>query len=143
MRYTIYEGEKDVTPIKNEITYLEEYIAIQKIRYQKNVDIKFIKDVEDDTILVSPLLFIMLIENAFKHGVESLAADAFVKIRLLQEQHTVTFEVVNNFESKTKSPHGLGLKNLKKRLEHLYPKRHSLDLTAGENVYNARITLSL
>lgn len=141
MRYTIYEGEKNQTPLKSEINYLEEYIDIQKIRYQKNVDIQFKKDVADDSTSVAPLLFIMLVENAFKHGIESLTENAFVHINLTQQNDALTFEVTNNFEIKPETINGLGLKNLKKRLQHLYPERHSLELEANENIYRAKISL--
>ncbi|MFD2586761.1 sensor histidine kinase [Croceitalea marina] len=144
MRYTIYEGEKNLTPLKNEISYLEEYIDIQKIRYQKNVDIEFLKDVQDDSQLVAPLLFIMLVENAFKHGIESLAKNAFVRFHLFQEGHTVTFEVENNYERKIENKlNGMGLMNLKKRLQYLYPNRHSLDLTENATTYRAKMSLSI
>ncbi|WP_350292434.1 histidine kinase [uncultured Croceitalea sp.] len=141
MRYTIYVGEKNQTSLKSEINYLEEYIDIQKIRYQKNVDIQFKTDVEDESILVAPLLFIMLVENAFKHGIESLTEDAFVHIDIVQKECRVTFEVINNFESKPEIPGGLGLKNLGKRLQHLYPKKHSLVLGDDKNIYHAKVTL--
>tara|TARA_R110002072_G_scaffold301694_1_gene482035 strand:+ start:5706 stop:6506 length:801 start_codon:yes stop_codon:yes gene_type:complete len=144
MRYTIYEGEKNQTPLKSEINYLEEYIDIQKIRYQKNVDIQFKKDVADDSTLVAPLLFIMVVENAFKHGIESLTEDAFVHIHLMQQNDTLTLEVTNNFEIKPETANGLGLRNLEKRLQHLYPNRHSLVLEEeDENIYRAKITLLL
>ena len=143
MRYTIYEGEKNHTPLKSEINYLEQYINIQKIRYQKNVDIQFKKDVADDSTLVAPLLFIMLVENAFKHGIESLTEGAFVHIHLIQQHNSITFEVTNNFEIKPKTTNGLGLKNLKKRLQHLYTDGHSLVLEKNENVYCAKITLKI
>lgn len=143
MRYTIYEGKKSQTPLKSEINYLEEYIDIQKIRYQKNVDIQFKKEVADDSTLVAPLLFIMLVENAFKHGIESLTENAFVYINLMQQENTLTFEVTNNFEIKPETTNGLGLKNLKKRLQHLYSDRYSLVLEKNENVYCAKITLKL
>ncbi|MFK7782226.1 sensor histidine kinase [Psychroserpens sp.] len=141
MRYTIYEGEKNQTPLKSEINYLKEYIDIQKIRYQKNVDIQFKINVLDDSILVAPLLFIMLVENAFKHGIESLTEDAFVHISIFQKEHMVTFEVNNNFDSKPEMSRGLGLKNLRKRLEYLYPKRHTLFLEKDKSIYRAKITL--
>jgi len=143
MRYTIYEGEKNHTSLNSEINYLEEYIDIQKIRYQKNVDIQFNKDVNDDSTLVAPLLFIMLVENAFKHGIESLTENAFVHIHLTQQKNTLTFEVINNFEMKSEITNGLGLKNLKKRLQHLYAGKHSLVLEKNEDVYCAKITLKL
>lgn len=143
MRYTIYEGEKDATTLKNEINYLDEYIDIQKIRYRKNVDIQFKKDLVDDSILVAPLLFIMLVENAFKHGIESLTENAFVHIHLIQKENTLTFEVTNNFEPKPKKTTGFGLKNLRKRLYHLYPNQHGLVLEENENEYRSKITLWL
>ncbi len=142
MRYTIYEGDKDLTLLKSEINYLQEYIDIQKIRYQKNVDIQFKKKISDQSTLVSPLLFIMLVENAFKHGIESLRENAFVHINLMHQNDTLTFEVINNFETKSESGNRMGLKNLKKRLQYLYPNRHRLVLESNENVYNAKIILT-
>jgi LytS/YehU family sensor histidine kinase len=143
MRYTIYEGEKNRTILKNEIAYLEEYIEIQKIRYQKNVSITFEKHIQEETAMVAPLLFIMLVENAFKHGIESLTENAFVRFRLEQDENGILFEVINNFEPKKTKTEKMGLKNLKKRLTLLYPDNHRLTLREEGKVYHAQLKLDI
>lgn len=141
MRYTIYEGKKDIVPIKAEITYLENYIELHKIRYHKSVTIEFKHDFEDgDTI--APLLFIILLENALKHGVESLMQDAFVTMNLKSNAKEVHFTIENNFDTpEIATEKGIGLDNLKHRLSLTYPKRHEFKITEKENVYSVELKI--
>jgi LytS/YehU family sensor histidine kinase len=91
-----------------------------------------------------PLLFIILLENAFKHGIENLSKDAYVYINIKAKDNKVFFEIENNFDQTlTKEDKGIGLKNLKRRLELVYSKKHSLSFSATENVYKAKLTLQL
>ena len=137
MRYTIYEGKKDLVLLKEEIKYLENYLELHKILYHKSVIIQFEHSIEDgDTI--APLLFIILLENALKHGVESLAQDAYVKMDLTSNATEVCFRIENNFDSPTSvTEKGIGLENLKHRLALIYPKKHELKITVMKNVYTA------
>lgn len=141
MRYTIYEGEKPLVPVKEEITYLQNYIDLHKIRYKKKVDISFEQQV-DDGIKVAPLLFIILLENAFKHGVESISEAAFVHISLRSEGDQIHFSIRNNYDpDEVQSTKGIGLDNLRRRLNLLYPKQHSLNFTSEGNIFNVELTL--
>lgn len=89
-----------------------------------------------------PLLFINLLENAYKHGVEKLADNAFVKIDLYAKHQQLIFSVVNNFDPEEPSSHpGIGLANLGKRLELHYPNQHLLQITQTDNCYSATLTL--
>ena len=143
MRYSIYEGEKEVVTLKEEVDYLKNYIELHKMRYHKSIDVKFKIEIEDD-YKVMPLLFIILLENAFKHGVENLSKDAYVDINIESKNNKVFFEIENNFDvSLTKEDKGIGLKNLKRRLELVYPKKHTLSFSTKENVYKAKLTLQL
>lgn len=144
LRYTIYGGEKETVPIKDEISYLENFIELNKIRYHKKVEIKFEKFLEDGDRAIPPLLFINLLENAFKHGVESLSEDAFVYIKLVTLDDNVRFEVENNFEPVDNQQGGIGLKNLKRRLELLLPGKHTLESGPnGENIYKALLKFEM
>jgi LytS/YehU family sensor histidine kinase len=143
MRYTIYEGKKDKVSLKEEIEYLQGYIDLHKIRYQKEVDIRF-ETPEETDLQVAPLLFIVPLENAFKHGVESLRDGAFIhaSIKTDIQNEKLVFEISNNFEEKNPdSEKGIGLANLRQRLELLYPDQHQLDIVKGENEF--KITLQL
>lgn len=142
MRYSIYEGEKDVVTLKDEVDYLKNYIELHKMRYHKQIDIKFNCQIEEN-YKVMPLLFIILLENAFKHGVENLRESAFVHINIVTFENKVQFDIENNFDNSEsiKDP-GIGLKNLKRRLALVYPNKHNLFFSVSENVYKAQLILN-
>lgn len=143
MRYTIYEGKKDKVSLKEEIEYLQGYIDLHKIRYQKDVDIRF-ETPEETNLQIAPLLFIVPLENAFKHGVESLRDGAYidVSIKADNKRERIIFSISNNFEDKgLESEKGIGLENLCKRLELLYPDRHQLDIVKKEGVFTVTLQL--
>mgnify|MGYP001214343991 CR=1 FL=1 len=145
MRYSIYEGQNDWVTLGDEITYLENYMDLHRMRYHKTIDIRFDVDAENRSIKIMPLLFIIMVENAFKHGVEKLRKDAFVHIRLKATMKTVDFEIENNFDTEeTVENQGIGLKNLKKRLELVYLNRHELEISPNhEGIYKIRLKLRL
>ena len=143
MRYTIYEGKEDLVLLKNEISYLENYIELHKIRYHKKVEIVFTHDIEEG-LKVAPLLFIILLENAFKHGVEKMRESAFIHLHLQSQGKQLFFRIENNFdESTSKQNPGIGLENLKKRLEYLYPNQYQLVIEAKESIYKVQLNLEL
>lgn len=143
MRYTIYEGKEDFVSLTDEITYLENYIELHKIRYHQKVDIRFTKNISED-YSIAPLLFIILLENAFKHGVERIMEDAYVHINLTAQDQSITFTIENNFEEPTtKKPTGIGLENLRERLAHIYPNRHQLEIHKQAPIYKVLLTIKL
>ncbi len=143
MRYTIYEGKEDFVSLTGEIAYLENYIELHKIRYQKKVDIHFTKHIEKDH-QVAPLLFIILLENAFKHGVERMREDAYIRMDLTARRHRISFDIENNFVTPLKKrPIGIGLENLRLRLEHIYPHRHQLKITKKPALYQVQLTIDV
>ncbi len=154
MRYTIYEGQKQKVSIDNEINYLKNYIELQKIRYQKNVEIEFLVDSKIDikTVEIAPLLFIILLENAFKHGVETLRENAFLIVQLeinqIKNQKEIIFYIKNNFDESSKqntekTQKGIGLQNLKRRLELLYPQNYSLEIEQQETIYSVKLKIEI
>lgn len=135
MRYTIYEGEKETVKLGDEITYLKNYIELHKIRYKKSVEITFNHTINTE-LTVAPLLFIILLENAFKHGIETLTENAYIHINLHEVNNYICFIVENNFDSKEiNESTGIGLKNLKRRLSLLYKDQHDLSINKTENTY--------
>ncbi len=144
MRYSIYEGSNDFVTLEEEITYLENYITLHQMRYHKGIDVRFDVDIIDGKQKIMPLLFIILVENAFKHGVENLRKDAFVHIKLKVIDSKIYFEVLNNFDAEEISDKvGIGLKNLKRRLELVYPKKYRLGSSSEEGIYKALLTIKL
>jgi len=141
MRYSIYEGERDVVTLKEEVDYLINYIELHKMRYHKDVDVRFNCQVEED-FKVMPLLFIILIENAFKHGVENLRKNAYVDINIVSFEGKIHFTIENNFDnSENNKEEGIGLKNLKRRLELVYPNKHELSFLVKDNIYKTTLIL--
>ncbi|MCJ7759068.1 MAG: histidine kinase [Gillisia sp.] len=143
MRYSIYEGEKHTVPLEEEVDFLKNYIDLHKMRYHKAIDIQFKTDIEED-INIMPLLLVILVENAFKHGVENLRENAYVHINLMAHKKNLSFEIINNFD-KDELPKvkGIGIKNLKRRLELVYPKKHTLNFTMANSIHKAQLELKL
>jgi len=143
MRYTIYEGKEDLVLVKDEITYLENYIELHKIRYQKKVEILFTHEVQKG-LKVAPLLFINLLENAFKHGVAEMRENAFIHLSMQSQGKQLFFTIENSFEGMVSNQNkGIGLENLKKRLDYLYPNRHELIVEEKESIFKVQLNLQV
>lgn len=143
MRYTIYKGKEESVKLSEEVKYIEDYIQLQQIRLHKNLDFKFEKEIEDASIEIPPLLFINLVENAFKHGIEPAEGDCFLHLSLKADDNELVFSCKNSIEGKSEEPAGVGLKNLKRRLELRFPKRHNLQLLEKLNQYDAQLKINL
>ncbi|MGB3776209.1 MAG: histidine kinase, partial [Leeuwenhoekiella sp.] len=129
LRYVIYDCEQPEVPLQKELNYIENYIALFKLKSSKGYDIAFAKAVKNESIRVAPMIFVPYIENAFKHSGIEKGGGSFVHIILEQDENKITFTVEN---SKPKEPTvtdaqgGIGLPNVQKRLEILYPDQHEL-----------------
>ena len=145
MRYSIYEGQKEEVTLEEEIEYLKNFVELNQMRYHKAISVDFDTQIHQGGIKIMPLLFIILLENAFKHGVEKLRKDAFVNIIMQTDEQSIYFEVTNNFDpTQTSSPAGgIGLANLRRRLELVYPKKHSLAILTSQSVYTAKLSIQL
>jgi len=141
MRYTIYMGKEDLVSLKDEIAYLKNYIELHRIRYRKAVDIVF-NYAEVTNCQVAPLLFIIPLENAFKHGVESLTENAYIHIRMSIDNGVIHFEIENNFEkTEVNKSVGIGIDNLKQRLELLYPNKHKIQIEVKDSIYKFNLKI--
>ncbi len=144
MRFTIYDGAKELVSLEEEIAYLNNFITLQVARYHKKIEIDFEHHVSKKEKKVSPLLFIILLENAFKHGVEPLLDKAMVKMELTEEDNQIFFRIKNNFDPESGSGEsGIGLKNLQKRLNLIYPNRHQLKIEKQYDLFIAELTLEI
>lgn len=141
MRYTIYDGEKETVKISEEIAYLNNYIELHKIRYRKSVEITFNHNI-DMNLNIPPLLYIILLENAFKHGIETLAENAFIHVNLYDNDDFIYFEIENNFDpNEITNSKGIGLQNLKRRLSLLYKQQHELNIDITNNIYKTLLKI--
>ena len=142
MRFTIYDSGKENVSLKDEISYLINYIDLQIARYHKDIDVNFEKSIKNPNTEVAPLLFIILLENAFKHGVEKATENAFVHIQLIENDTKISFTVKNDYETEGVSKNvGIGLNNLKDRLNLLYPDKYQLFNSIENNIYSATLEI--
>lgn len=143
MRYIIYEGKKDTVPLETEIAFLENFVALEKIRHEDNVRIAFAVQGNTDKITIPPLLFMPLLEIAFKHGFSN-NGHSWVEAAMLIEDNEITFEIKNsNACGESGSGSGIGLENLQKRLSLLYPQKHTLLIQNTGQQFEVNLTLKL
>ena len=141
MRYSIYKAQNEFVTLEEEVEYLNNYIELHKMRYHKKIDINFEVKIKEG-YRVMPLLFIILLENAFKHGVENLRENAFVHLLFTTSDNEIHFEIKNNFDdSMAPDGPGIGLNNLKRRLELAYENKYLLKLAQHNGVYLAELKL--
>ena len=137
MRYMLYETNMELVSLSKEIDFMKKYIELMKLRVSDKTVVHFNFPSEETGIKIAPLLFISLIENAFKHGV-SASKESSINIQMNCNNKTVVFTVENdNFPKKSddKSGSGIGLQNLEKRLELLYPSKYSFKTTVQNNQF--------
>lgn len=146
MRYILYESDKSLVALEKEIAYLESYIALQKIRFEEDVDIQFKIDGAPTGQIIEPMILIPFVENAFKHGV-GMVLNPIIDIDLKILDNHLFFSVKNKIGTETKSDKdgtsGIGLRNLKRRLELLYPNAHALEISQKDGFYFIELNLTL
>lgn len=146
MRYQLDECSKEKVPLDSEINYIKNFLRIERER-KENPDIQFFVEGKTSNMMVEPLLFVALVENAFKHGLSKLEK-GYVFITLSTHNSNKVYLNVRNSkpvepinEAKTRA--GIGLDNLKKRLELSYQNRHKLDIVDDKDVFTANLELQL
>ena len=150
LRYSLYETQQEKVPLQDEIDYLKNYIELEKIRLESNLDIEFNVDVQDaGKYRIAPLLFIIFIENAFKHARNIVNEPVFIAINIaVSENGILNFAVKNNYNANAQNSFaaekGIGLENVKKRLNVIYPdEKHVLSINQEQKFYNVALTIDL
>jgi len=144
MRYMLYDATEDVVPLEKEIEYLKSFIALENLRLHPKgmVDLTIAGSCENHTI--APMLLIPFVENAFKHGCKNCALPG-IKINLFADKQWIQFEVVNYLrKSNTANKDqikGIGLQNIRRRLELLYPGRHKLEINQTNELFSVILLL--
>ena len=147
MRYMIYDSNYPKVPLSKEIEYMQNYISLERLRLNNEVPIDFVVEGSTENILVTPLIFITFLENAFKHGVSANASNSWVKINFQVKGKEIIYTVENsklkssNMNDKEKS--GFGLQNVQRRLELSYPNNYKLKTEDMSDRYFVQLNLSL
>ncbi|OAD40813.1 sensor histidine kinase [Polaribacter atrinae] len=143
MRYMLYETNEESISLLKEIDFMKKYIDLMKLRVSDKTVVNYSFPSEETGIKIAPLLFISLIENAFKHGV-SASKPSTINIKMTCNTKTVLFVIENdNFPKKTedKSGSGIGLPNIEKRLELLYPNNNRFKTAVNNNRFVAELEI--
>ena len=145
LRYMLYECNTDRVPLTKEIEYIHNYIKLASLRMRKNARVDFAVDGDPDHKSVVPLLLIPFIENCFKHGIEMQREDPWVRIRIGIHGEELTLHCVNNFgrQAEKNRSGGVGLINVKKRLELSYPGKHTLQIDERPHEYEVNLKIDL
>jgi two-component system LytT family sensor kinase len=143
LRYQLYEGNGTEIAIEKELAYLKNYVELQKLRRNGQDIIEFNVSNEVRNFSLPPLLFIPFIENAFKHVSNYTDKNNEVRIELTRSVQTVKLMVINTTDTAAKETGGIGLKNVKRRLELLFPQRHTLDVKQTTDRFEVNLTLEL
>lgn len=150
MRYMLYECNEPRVPLRKEINYLRNYLDLERLRQRKgiNINLEVSGNVTDQ--MVAPLLLIPFLENSFKHGVNANIKDGFVHAKLSVEDRAIHFVLENSKGSVmptqvhgNRPSGGIGLVNVRRRLELLYPEAHNLEVKETPNTYAIHFDLEL
>ncbi|RMG26534.1 MAG: hypothetical protein D6730_08980 [Bacteroidetes bacterium] len=142
MRYMIYDASAPRVKLQQEVQYLHNYIALQQLKTARPQRIEF-EVVGDTSVPVPPMLFVSLFENAFKHGMLEDVEKGWMKARLEVKEGRMLFRIANNFRPHTAKDQqgGIGLENIRQRLNLLYPRAHQFRVQAVEGVFSVEIEL--
>ncbi|MBO9202354.1 MULTISPECIES: sensor histidine kinase [Niastella] len=145
LRYMLYESNEEKIAIAKEIEQIENYVSLQQLRFGEDVAISL--EIQNDypERMIEPMLLVPFIENAFKHGI-GMVKDPFIHITLVVKEHQLDFRVVNNYNAAnlSKDRHsGIGLNNVKNRLELLYANNYQLNIVNKGGIYSLHLNCKL
>ena len=143
MRYMLYESNDNKVALEKELHYLQNYIDLQKIRFGSNAFIDFKIEGEVGNQRIVPLLLIAFIENAFKHGVANDRESAIQLLIRVDEQHLYFFIRNKKHNNNRDASGGIGLSNVKRRLDLLYPRKYNLEIRDEIDTYTCELSLVL
>jgi len=144
MRYLLHDSAASKVPLVKEIEFLERYIDLMQLRVSSNLNLEKSVPIINQPIQIAPLLLITFVENAFKHGIDAVNP-SHIKIELTVGKDEIHYSVINSSfpQNEKTTDSGIGLENLKKRLELLYPNRYELWSEERDDIYTSKLILNL
>ena len=145
LHFVLYECTQPTYPLQKELDFINIYIELEKLRYGERLKIEMEEDLKYSDIRIAPLLLFPFVENSFKHGVSKKKDKVWIRIRVASSPHELKFEVENNRYLEPardlRETGGLGLENVQKRLEILYPRQHSLHLKSDDSTFSVCLNI--
>ena len=145
MRYQLQSSKKDVVLLKKELEFIENYLLLEEKRLSQRCTVEFLIEGNVSDLKIAPMLLIPFVENAVKHGAQSTNKQSSIDIKASIKDSSLHFCVENSkpanvVETERK---GMGLENVKRRLDLLYPNAHQLEINDEEKIYRAQVTIDL
>ena len=144
MRYMIYDSNHEKVLLSKEIEYIENYISLEKLRLNNQIPINIIIEGDISQVKIVPLILITFLENAFKHGVSNNSTNAYISINLAVQNKELVYTVENSkLEINNHEKSGIGLQNVKRRLDLSYPQKSHLEVVDTEKYYKISLILDI
>lgn len=145
MRYILYESSSQAVPLEKELLFLKNYVEVERVRHSEKIDIRFETQGIKDNAKIEPLLLLPLIENTFKHGIREEIDKGYIRIIISLVGSELSVEITNSKPNTpiVKKSKGVGLQNIKERLEMLYPGNFKIEVRDDATYYEVRLTLNI
>lgn len=146
LRYILYEGRKPLVPLDKELQMILEYINLEKIRYGNKLDLHYLVTGKTTGIYIAPLLLLPFIENCFKHGASTMLKNPWINLTCELKDTTLVMKLMNgktNAKDIPTSKTGIGINNVRQRLELLYKNRYDLQIREEEDVFIVDLKVEL
>jgi sensor histidine kinase YesM len=145
LRFMLYECNQPQVPLSKELKMVQDYISLEQIRYDDNLDVHVDLPANTDNLTIAPLLLLPLVENCFKHGTSHMIDQPWLSLHITLEKDRMYIKLMNGKTNEvTKSNYkGIGIMNVRKRLDLLYPGKHELAITDEEDVFIVNLWLEL
>jgi LytS/YehU family sensor histidine kinase len=148
MRYMLYESNERRVPLQKEVNYIQNYLALESLRQSGQADIRFNVEGEITDQTIAPLIFIPFLENSFKHGLNHQLSDGYVHVTMKVLENRLLLRITNSKPSIAPPPQdsksgGIGLVNVQRRLNLLYPSQYKLDIEDNEREHIVELSLAL
>lgn len=139
--YLLYQADKPLVSLEDEINHIEDYMSLEQLRFSDTLNVKLSKNINSECIEIAPMLLIPFVENSFKHGkIKNGSLDIVIDIEANADG--IQFKIKNNYTKELSSSDGIGLENIKKRLELLYPNQHNLNINQDKNDFIVSLIIS-
>jgi two-component system LytT family sensor kinase len=146
MKYILYNSNIAEVELEKEIRFLRSFVDLEKLKESRNVKIKFSEEGDFTGYGIAPLILVNYVENAFKHGGNSFEEIFLIDIEIQLKNETLYFKIENDYlelENKSSKESGIGIENTRKRLELLYPKKHSLKVSKANKKFLVEVEIQL
>ena len=146
LRFILYETNQPLVPLSKELQMIRDYIDLEKIRYGNKLDLHISLPEKTNDLVIAPLLLLPLIENCFKHGTSKIIEQPWVSLQITLQGRQMHMKLLNgklNEPKKEGQPLGIGIRNVEKRLNLLYPDKHQFDVTNDDEVFIVNLAIEL